>query len=188
MIFRFTAMLAVALVAATPAAAQDNAPTMGRSVATLARVPLKARSGTSISLGSRVASGKPTLIAIWASWCPPCIAEAPYFAKMRKDLGGGYNFLYVNRQDGNPDPDQPPEAVAQFLGRAGLGDVDYVVADVKAYRQIVGPDIKTIPDGLVGIPRVYLFDRNGRQIYTAFGFDPADALAVERRLQQAMAR
>jgi hypothetical protein len=68
-----------------------------------------------------------------------------------------------------------------------LSDVDYVVADVKAYRQIVGADMANIPEGLVGIPRVYLFDRNGRQIYTRLGFSASMGAEMERRVRQAMA-
>jgi len=173
---------------AMPAAAQQRAATDGRSIATLARVPLKSRRGAPIALGSRIAPGKPTLISIWASWCPPCIVEAPYLAKIRKDLGDRYNFVYVNRREGNPDPAQPAAAIAQFLQRGGLTDSDYVVADVAAYRQIVAADMKDIPDGKVGIPRVYLFDSKGRQVYTAYGFEPSEGPALEARVKRAMAK
>ena len=190
MTFARSVIVAAGLVAfaLVPASAQENAPTTGRPIATLAKVTLKSRNGTRIALGSRVSRGKPTLISLWASWCGPCIAEAPYLDKIRKDLGGGYNFLYVNRSDGDPDSSQPPASVAQYLARAGMSDVDYVVADIKAYRQIVGADVRDIPDGKVGIPRVYLFDSNGRQIYTAYGFQEADGADLEQRVKQAMAK
>jgi thiol-disulfide isomerase/thioredoxin len=172
-------------MAAIPA--QQDPPTAGRSIETLARVKIKSRTGEHILLGSRIGQGKPTLISIWATWCLPCVVEAPYLDAIRKDLGRGYNFVYINRSEGSPDPNQPPEVIAQYLARAGMSDVDYVVADVKAYRQIVGADMATIPDGLVGIPRVYLFDRNGRQIYTRLGFSAAGGAELERRVRQAMA-
>jgi thiol-disulfide isomerase/thioredoxin len=179
---------AIATAFMAPAGAQEGAPTTGRSIETLARVPLKSRAGARILLGSRIAPNKPTLIAIWASWCLPCVAEAPYLDKIRKDLGNGYNFLYVNRSEGNPDPDQPRAAVAQFLARTRMNDVDYVVADVQAYGQIVGADMSNIPEGKVGIPRVYLFDHDGRQIYTTFGFRDEDSSELEQRVKEAMAR
>lgn len=171
-----------------PAVAQDRAPTMGRSVTTLTKVAVKTRSGARVLLGSRIKPGKPTLVSVWASWCFPCIAEAPYLNKIRKDLGGSVNFLYVNRREGDPDPDQPSEAIAQFLVRTGMTDVDYVVADVNAYRQIVGADLRTIPDGKVGIPRIYLFDRNGQQIYTGYGFYEDEASKLEQRVREAMGK
>lgn len=177
---------ALAVSSAVPAVAREKALTTGRAIATLAQVKVTARDGRSVPLGSRVRPGKPTLISIWASWCPPCIAEAPYLDKIRKDLGDRYNFIYVNRREGDPDPTQPAAAVTQFLARGGLSDVDYVVADVKAYRQIVGKDIKDIPNGKVGIPRVYLFDAQGRQVHTAYGFEAGDGPALEARVKRAM--
>lgn len=180
--------MGLGIVVTVPTSAQDHGATARRSIATLAQVPLKSRNGTPVLLGSRVRPGKPTVISIWASWCLPCVAEAPYLARMRKDLGSGYNFVYVNRSEGDPDRDQPAEAVAQFLARAGMSDVDYVTADISAYRQILGADIADIPEGKVGVPRVYLFDRNGRQIYTAYGFGGADDADLERRVKQAMAK
>jgi len=189
MSFARNIVVAVGLAAClmVPAAAQQVAPTAGRSVTTLARVPLKSRDGTPILLGSRVAPGKPTLISIWSSWCVPCVIEAPYLNRLRKNLGGSYNFIYVNRMEGDPDPYQPPAATARFLANAGMSDVDYVTADVAASRQILGTDIRDVPVGKVGVPRVYLFNRKGRQIYTSYGFDPAGAAELERLLKQALA-
>lgn len=190
MTFARNIILAMALGAllAASAVAQESAPTAGRSIATLARVPLKSRTGQHILLGSRVRPGKPTLIAIWSSWCLPCVAEAPYLNKLRQDLGEDFNFIYVNRMEGYPDPSQPPEAKAKFLADAGMSDVDYVTADVAASRRILGEDVASVPEGKVGVPRIYLFDRNGRQVYTSYGFMAWDALQLEHRVREAMAK
>lgn len=179
--------VALAVASTAPATAQETAPTTGRSIATLAQVMVKTRDGKAIPLSSRIKPGKPTLVSIWASWCPPCIAEAPYLNKIRKDLGSGYNFLYINRSEGSPDRTQPPAAIAQFLTRAGMSDIDYVVADVDGYRQIIGKDINDIPEGKVGIPRVYLFDAQGRQVHTAYGFGDGGGPELEARVRRAMA-
>lgn len=188
--FILHAILSMGLAAALAASADahDSAATMGRSLNALAHVKLKSRNGRPIMLGSRVDPDKPTLVSIWASWCAPCVAEAPYLDKLRKDLGTSYNFIYINRRDGNPDPEQPPAAIAQFLASTGMRDVDYVTADVKAYRQIVGADLRDLPEGMVGIPRVYLFDRDGKEIYTSLGFRYWDILSLEQRVKQAMAK
>ncbi|MDF7774927.1 TlpA disulfide reductase family protein [Sphingomonas sp. AOB5] len=179
--------IGLALFAAAPALAQDRAPTAGRSISTLAGVPLKSRNGAPITLGSRIVPGKPTLIAFWASWCGPCYAEAPHLNRIRKQLGERYNFIYINRREGDPDPDQTPAWIARFLAYGGMTDVDYVIADVAAYRRILGKDIATVPEGRVGIPRVYLFDRNGRQIYMSHGFAESDGPELERLVKQAVA-
>ena len=179
-------VVSIALVVPS-AAQQQSAPTTGRSIGSLAQVKMTSRDGAQIRLGSRVRRGKPTLISVWATWCLPCVVEAPYLEQIRKDLGGQYNFIYINRSEGIPDPQQPSAVIAQYLARAGMSDVDYVTADVNAYRQIVGADMATIPQGLVGIPRVYLFDRNGRQIYTRLGFDASEGRQLAQRVRQAIA-
>jgi thiol-disulfide isomerase/thioredoxin len=166
----------------------ETAPTNGRSIATLSQIMVDTRAGARITLGSRITPGKPTLISIWASWCPPCIAEAPYLSKIRRQLGRKYNFVYVNRRDGEPDKTQPPASIATFLTRSGMADIDYVIADVHAYQQIIGKDMADIPDGKVGIPRVYLFDKAGRQIHTARGFDESDGVDLEARVTRAIAQ
>lgn len=180
--------VALAATLISSAVAQRTAPTMGRSIATLSQIKLRSRSGAPILLGSRVARGKPTLISVWASWCLPCVAEAPYLNRIRKDLGPEYNFIYVNRRDGNPDAEQPPAAVAGYLASTGMADVDYVTADLRAYHQILGADADEIPEGLVGLPRVYLFDRDGREIYTHLGFRSAEGPQLEQLVKQTIAQ
>ncbi|ATZ26157.1 TlpA family protein disulfide reductase [Streptomyces lavendulae] len=46
--------------------------------------------------------GKVVVLNVWGSWCPPCRAEAPYFAKVSKemaDAGKDVAFLGMNTRD-----------------------------------------------------------------------------------------
>ncbi|MFD1426738.1 thiol-disulfide isomerase/thioredoxin [Kroppenstedtia sanguinis] len=40
--------------------------------------------------------GKPSLINLWASWCPPCKMEMPYLQKAYEKYGDQVNFRMVN--------------------------------------------------------------------------------------------
>lgn len=53
--------------------------------------------------------GQPTVINLWASWCPPCRREMPAFAKAQA-ANPDVNFVFLNQGEAPPD-------VAQFLAR-----------------------------------------------------------------------
>ncbi|MFF1472418.1 TlpA family protein disulfide reductase [Streptomyces mirabilis] len=46
--------------------------------------------------------GKVVVLNVWGSWCPPCRAEAPNFAKVAKDTEAkGVQFVGINTRDAN---------------------------------------------------------------------------------------
>ncbi|MEX0170469.1 TlpA family protein disulfide reductase [Streptomyces sp. LMG1-1-1.1] len=49
--------------------------------------------------------GKVVVLNVWGSWCGPCRAEAPHFAKVAKDFQGqGVEFVGLNTRDPNKQP------------------------------------------------------------------------------------
>lgn len=49
--------------------------------------------------------GKIVVLNVWGSWCSPCRAEAPNFAKVSKDLKGkDVQFVGINTRDPQKDP------------------------------------------------------------------------------------
>ncbi|MFD9332814.1 TlpA family protein disulfide reductase [Streptomyces sp. NPDC060028] len=54
------------------------------------------------SLDTTALKGKVVVLNVWGSWCPPCRAEAPYFAKVSKELadaGKDVAFVGLNTRD-----------------------------------------------------------------------------------------
>ena len=49
--------------------------------------------GRPAPMGSRLAPV--TLVHFWATWCPPCIQEAPSLERLAADLGGQHDFSLV---------------------------------------------------------------------------------------------
>lgn len=49
--------------------------------------------------------GKVVVLNVWGSWCSPCRAEAPNFAKVSKDTKDkGVQFIGINTRDPQKDP------------------------------------------------------------------------------------
>ena len=58
---------------------------------------LKDMTGEKISFNKL--SGKVVFINIWATWCPPCIAELPDLQKLYNDYGDKVEFLFISNEN-----------------------------------------------------------------------------------------
>jgi thiol-disulfide isomerase/thioredoxin len=80
------------------------------------RTPLPALRFAALEGGPAVAlrsfSGKPTVINLWATWCPPCRREMPALLQAQR-AHPEVNFVFVNQGE-------TPEAVQRFLQAQGL--------------------------------------------------------------------
>ena len=88
-------------------------------------------------------SGKPVLVNFFASWCAPCLAEHPLFARLKEREGA--TIIGIAWKD-------KPEATRAWLAR--LGD--------PFTRLGFDQDGKIALDwGLSGVPETYLIDAQG---------------------------
>lgn len=79
---------------------------------------LAALDGGAVNLAA--VDGRPTVINLWATWCPPCRREMPALARAQ-DARPDVRFLFVNQGEGQAQ-------VAGWLEEAGL-EIENVLLD-----------------------------------------------------------
>lgn len=101
------------------------------------------------------ADGKPRLLNIWASWCLPCIAEAPQLEALKEQ---GADIVGVAIRD-------DPADVAEFLARHG-----------NPYSRIGRDDLSEVQLGIgsSGVPETFVIDGKGTITYQHIGDIRAD--------------
>lgn len=99
-------------------------------------------SGETFTLSEQL--GQPVVINFWATWCPPCRAEIPFFQSAARKYNG--QVAVVGVDDGEPVP-----LVRDFVNQLGMTypvplDEDSAVS--KTYR-------------INSLPTTYFVDRDG---------------------------
>lgn len=94
--------------------------------------------------------GQPRLLNIWASWCLPCIAEAPQLERLKRE---GAEIVGIAIRD-------RPEDVANFLARHG-----------NPYSRIGSDKISEVQlaIGSSGVPETFVVDAKGVIRYQHIG-------------------
>jgi cytochrome c biogenesis protein CcmG/thiol:disulfide interchange protein DsbE len=94
--------------------------------------------------------GTPRLLNVWASWCLPCIAEAPQLERLRDQ---GVEIVGVAIRD-------RPEDVARFLAQHG-----------NPYTRIGADDLSEVmlEIGSQGVPETFVIDGEGTITYQHMG-------------------
>jgi cytochrome c biogenesis protein CcmG/thiol:disulfide interchange protein DsbE len=109
---------------------------------------------------AELAQGKPHLINIFASWCIPCISEAP---QLKQIADAGVPIVGIAIRD-------RPEAVADFLQRYG-NPFQKIGGDAQSQVQIAL--------GSSGVPESFVVDGKGNIVMQTIGpINPGDVEKV----------
>jgi thiol-disulfide isomerase/thioredoxin len=154
---RAACLLSIALAggaaAAVRAAVNEGAPFPALASIDLAGGPLPAT------------QGKVMLVDFWASWCPPCKASFPAYARLYADYGGrGLVIVAVG-------VDESPGAYAAFVRRFSPPFTALYDRAQQLVRAVQVP----------AMPTCYLVGRDGRVRYVHEGFHGDDTERALRR-------
>jgi thiol-disulfide isomerase/thioredoxin len=147
-------MAAPVLVALALACSACSGATVGPSAG---RLPTSAASLPTVDIGQfrtmlAAAHGTPVLLNVWASWCGPCISEAPALASLAKDYAGRDTFVGLDVQDTTP-------SARAFISRYGW-----------TFPSVADPSGQVRNGlGFVGQPVTVVFDAAGKQVFARSG-------------------
>ena len=131
---------------------------VGASVPSFTLPP--ATSGLPGLSSNELANGQPHLLNIFASWCVPCVAEAP---QLKAIADAGVPVVGIAVRD-------RPEALARFLARNG-----------NAFRAIGADDASQVQMamGSSGVPESFVVDGKGRILSQVIGpINPEDVASL----------
>jgi len=97
-------------------------------------------------------AGKPIVLNVWATWCPPCRRELPMLAREAK-RASGVNFVFVNAGDS-------AAKVQSYLSQRGLELPNLLLDPQQRLRRELR---------LVGFPTTFFFDGEGRLLSSTTG-------------------
>lgn len=155
-----TALLTGTIVWAVGAAVLSVRPDTGQQLPALSLTSLE---GQTTNLGEF--KGKPTVVNLWATWCPPCVREMPVLHQAQIDRPG-VNFVFLNQGE-------PADKVRAWLQARKL-PLRHVLMD--ADRQAAAAFKQS------ALPTTLFFDAEGRLVSTRIG--ELSAATLNERLQR----
>ena len=117
---------------------------------TLRQMPMQG-----LTVGSKLLGdyrGKPLIINVWASYCPPCLAEMGSLERLSKRYGKQFNVIGISIDD-------YPERALAFLTQAKTSFPHFI-------------DHKLALENMLGanrIPLTVLVDADGKVVHKVFG-------------------
>ena len=94
--------------------------------------------------------GQVAIVNLWATWCPPCIAEMPSFEELFADYKGEVNFYFISSEE--------TEVLKRFLQKKG-------------YSIPVFQPISAYPEKLQSnnLPTTYVISKSGEIVVKKTG-------------------
>lgn len=115
--------------------------------------------------------GQVVVLDFWATYCPPCLEEAPHLDALQKRFGAqGLQVIGLN-VGGPEDHSKIPEFAERLQIKYALG-----IPEPEMTNLYMGSDSR--------IPQTVVFDRKGRIVKHFVGYDPTIKEELERTIEE----
>ena len=146
--------------------------TTGLFAQKLPDVKVEDASGKSVSTLSMIDGENPFILTFWASWCKPCQMELAALEEAAPDWSGKFPLrIFAVSID-----DSRSISEAKALAAASDWPVTVLFDTKQRLSQAFG---------ISSIPQVFIFDKNGNQVYTHVGYVPGSEKKLFKRLLKA---
>lgn len=113
--------------------------------------PFTAPDGKQVTLADF--RGKPVLLNLWATWCPPCVAEMPTLDTLASDLKGKVQVLTVSQDL------EGTKVVAPYFKKKQF----------RTLQPYLDPKIALSTLYAVNLPTTILFNAQGKEVWRVSG-------------------
>jgi len=104
--------------------------------------------------------GRVLVLDFWATWCGPCKMEIPHLIELQKKYGDQGLTIVGITVDENPDA-----CVPKYAAEVGMN-----------YVNVRGNDALKSKFGVIGLPTIVIFDRDGNEVMKRPGYIEKDQL------------
>lgn len=131
--------------------------------------------GTAVKLAELTGQGKPVVVEFWATWCVPCIKTVPHLVKLHQRYADqGLVVLGLTLES----PARDLKKVRLFAERHGV-KYKLAYAPVSLYQFMNS-------SRSMGIPKLFIFDAQGRVVTYLPGYSPNAGRQIEAGAEMAM--
>ena len=138
----------------------------------LPNVKVEDAAGKSVNTLSMIDGETPFILTFWASWCRPCRMELAALEEAAPDWEGDFPLrIYAVSIDDS-------RSIADAKSLAATSDWPVTVLfDTKGRLAQAF--------GISSIPQVFIFDKDGKQVYTHVGYTPGSEKTLLKKLLKA---